>query len=64
MMVHSRTRQVIEISCISRHLVDECEYRERFAECDISFLAVRVEELDTWQRSNSCKPPGKGEYLR
>eukprot|EP00752_Nemacystus_decipiens_P007074 g6339.t1 len=52
--------QVIEISSIPEHLLDECQNRESYTECDISFLAIRVEDLSKWQRSKSCKPPGKG----
>eukprot|EP00903_Cladosiphon_okamuranus_P013509 g12582.t1 len=52
--------QVIEISSITEHLLDECQNRESYTECDISFLAIRVDDLSKWQRSKSCKPPGKG----
>lgn len=56
--------QVIEISSIPEHLLDECQNRENYTECDISLLAIRVEELSAWQRSKLCKPPGKGEQIR
>ncbi len=54
---------MIEITSISEHLLDECQNRESYTECDISLLAVRVEDLSKWQRSKSCKPPGKGEQM-
>lgn len=53
--------QVIEISSIPEHLLEECQNRENYTECEISHLAIRIEDLDKWQRSKSCKPPGKGE---
>ncbi|CAB1118634.1 unnamed protein product [Ectocarpus sp. CCAP 1310/34] len=52
--------QVIEISSIPEHLLEECQNRENYTECEISHLAIRIEDLDRWQRSKSCKPPGKG----
>lgn len=55
--------QVIEISSIPEHLLDECQNRENYIECDISLLAIRVEDLSKWQRSKLCKPPGEGEQI-
>ena len=48
---------------MTEHLLEECDNRESYEECDISFFAIRVEELDEWQRSESCKPPREGEQL-
>lgn len=54
---------MIEISSIAEHLLDECQNRESYTECDISLLAIRIEDLSNWQRSKSCKPPGQGEQI-
>lgn len=53
--------KVIEICCIPEHLLDECKNRESYVECDISFMAIRAENLEHWQKSKLCKPPGEGE---
>ena len=53
--------KVIEISSIPEHLLGECQNSASYTECEISLLAIRVEELAKWQRSMSCKPPGKGK---
>ncbi|CAM9307168.1 unnamed protein product [Laminaria digitata] len=52
--------QVIEISSIPEHLLEECQNSASYTECEVSLLAIRVGELDKWQRSMSCKPPGNG----
>ncbi|KAG5188043.1 hypothetical protein JKP88DRAFT_269553 [Tribonema minus] len=52
--------QVIEISALPEHLLDECQEAGKYEECEVSGMAVRREALTEWQRSAHCRPPGRG----
>jgi len=47
--------QVIEISCLTDHLLNECDFKDKYVECNISGEAVLREELSKWQRSSLCQ---------
>jgi len=49
--------QVVEIAGLPDHLLTECEQQSKFATCEVTGLAIRVEEFDSWCKSPSCRPP-------
>ncbi|CAM9718793.1 unnamed protein product, partial [Chrysoparadoxa australica] len=43
--------QVIEISTLPEHLLDECAKKADYEECSVSGMAVRREDMKEWQKS-------------
>ena len=49
--------QVVEIAGLPDHLLSECEFKAKFATCEVTGLAIRINEFESWSRSATCKPP-------
>lgn len=47
--------QVVEISGLSRHLLDECESRSRFRRCPRCCQALPAEDLNRHLQGSSCR---------
>ncbi|XP_078805838.1 centrosomal protein of 104 kDa isoform X2 [Oryzias latipes] len=52
--------QVVEISGLSRHLLDECESRSRFRRCPRCCQALPAEDLNRHLQGSSCRSSGEG----
>ncbi|KAJ8386881.1 hypothetical protein AAFF_G00165820 [Aldrovandia affinis] len=50
-------RQVVEISSLNDHLLEECEGKGAFAKCQLCTEAVPREQLTEHARSQACNPP-------
>jgi len=52
--------QVIEISCLAEHYLEECEFQEKYTTCNVSGEVVLKDELSEWQASAECHPKTAG----
>lgn len=54
--------QVIEIICLSEHLLTECEAKDLYEECPKSGMAVKKTEKKAWSEGPhyKAKPSGNG----
>lgn len=48
--------QVVEIAGLADHLLDECEHRDMYVNCDVTGLAVRSDDYPEFQKSQSYRP--------
>ena len=48
--------QVIEIICLTEHLLTECDAKDQYEECPTSHMAVKKSFMGTWKTSKSCRP--------
>jgi len=48
--------QVIEIICLTEHLLTECDAKEQYEECTTSRMAVKKNFMDTWKKTKNCRP--------
>ena len=49
--------QVVEIAGLPDHLLTECEQKSNFVTCEVTGLAIRIHEFDSWSKSPTCRPP-------
>ena len=49
--------QVVEIAGLPDHLLTECEQKSKFVTCEVTGLAIRIHEFDSWSKSPTCRPP-------
>nr|XP_061802152.1 centrosomal protein of 104 kDa-like [Nerophis lumbriciformis] len=54
-------RQVVEIASFTEHLLNECQNKSKFSQCQRCSEAVLTEEMSRHVQSKTCKPsvPGK-----
>ncbi|XP_061625287.1 centrosomal protein of 104 kDa isoform X2 [Phyllopteryx taeniolatus] len=55
-------RQVVEIAGFTEHLLNECESRAKFSQCQRCSEAVATEELTRHVQGTTCKPPISGKH--
>lgn len=48
--------QIVEIAGLPEHLLDECDAKSNYVPCDVTGLAIRKNEFDTWRKSPNCRP--------
>jgi centrosomal protein CEP104 len=48
--------QIVEIAGLPEHQLDECDAKASYVPCDITGLAIRASEIDSWNKSAACKP--------
>jgi centrosomal protein CEP104 len=48
--------QIVEIAGLPEHLLDECDSKSNYVPCDITGLAIRKNEYDSWRKSSQCRP--------
>ncbi|XP_028266761.1 centrosomal protein of 104 kDa [Parambassis ranga] len=54
-------RQVVEIACLTEHLLAECENRSKFSQCPRCSEAVPTEDLSGHIQKAACNPPMSGK---
>ncbi|XP_061760797.1 centrosomal protein of 104 kDa isoform X4 [Nerophis ophidion] len=54
-------RQVVEITSFTEHLLNECESRSKFSQCQHCSEAVAVEDLTRHVQGPTCNPPISGQ---
>ncbi|XP_061701087.1 centrosomal protein of 104 kDa isoform X2 [Syngnathoides biaculeatus] len=54
-------RQVVEIAGFTEHLLNECESRSKFSQCQRCSEAVATEDLTRHAQGTTCKPPISGK---
>nr|XP_057940927.1 centrosomal protein of 104 kDa isoform X2 [Doryrhamphus excisus] len=54
-------RQVVEIASFTEHLLNECESRSKFSQCQSCLEAVATEDLTRHVLGTTCNPPTSGK---
>ncbi|XP_054637674.1 centrosomal protein of 104 kDa-like isoform X1 [Dunckerocampus dactyliophorus] len=54
-------RQVVEIASFTEHLLNECESRSKFSQCQSCSEAVATEDLTCHIQGPTCNPPASGK---
>ncbi len=52
--------QVIEICCMTEHMLEECTVSEQYVKCKKTGLAISKSKLDSWHNSRHCRRPLAG----
>lgn len=48
--------QVVEIAGLADHLLDECEHRDMYINCEVTGLAIRSDDYAEFQKSENYRP--------
>lgn len=48
--------QVVEIAGLADHLLDECEHRDMYVQCEVTGLAIRSDDYPEFQKSENYRP--------
>ncbi|XP_015519363.2 centrosomal protein of 104 kDa [Neodiprion lecontei] len=53
-------KQVVEVSYVNLHLLNECDMRNNYSKCDTCKQAVHIEDLKRHSKSDKCTKPIEG----